>query len=64
MSDVWHIETASLGSIYSWSTVRSPVVFPRGGSYQSHEYDSNDLGTYQPAAERLTTRNDHTSNKH
>ena len=63
MTDVWHIESASPGAIPGVQyPLRSPVVFPRDGSYQSYAYDPNDLGAYQLGVERLTSGNDHTSN--
>ena len=63
MTDVWHIETASPGSIPGVQyPLRSPVVFPRDSSYQSYAYDPDGLGAYQPGVERLTSGNDHTSN--
>ena len=63
MTDVWHMESASPGSIPGVQyPLRSPVVFPKDGSYQSYAYNPDDLGSYQPGVERFTTGNDHTSN--
>ena len=63
MTDVWHIEAASPGSLPGVQyPLQSPVVFPRDGSYKSYAYNPNDLGAYQLGVERLTSGNDHTSN--
>jgi len=63
MTDVWHIESASPGSLPGVQyPLRSPVVFPRDNSYQSYAYNPDNLGAYQLGVERLTSGNDHTSN--
>ncbi len=68
LTDVWHIETGSPGSIPGVQyPYRGPIVFPNGAdtdgvNYRAFAYQPDGTGIYQPAVERLTSGNDHTSN--
>ena len=60
MTDVWHMESASPGSIPGVQyPYRGPYIFPNGDSIG---YDPTNQGVYQPSVERLYNGNDHTSN--